>query len=56
MRVRDPTRKSLLEFRGPVFPIDVTGQELTHYQGRIQSQWYRVKPAGDAERQVPGYE
>ena len=28
MRVRDPTRKSLLEFHGPVFPIDVTGQEV----------------------------
>ena len=28
VRVRDPTRKSLLEFRGPVFPIDVTGQEV----------------------------
>ena len=28
MRVRDPTRKSVLEFRGPVFPIDVTGQEV----------------------------
>ena len=29
MRVRDPTRKSLLEFRGPVFPIDVTGHEVS---------------------------
>ena len=28
MRVRDLTRKSVLEFRGPVFPIDVTGQEV----------------------------
>jgi len=28
VRVRDPTRKSVLEFRGPVFPIDVTGQEV----------------------------
>ena len=28
MRIRDPTRKSLIEFRGPVFPIDVTGQDV----------------------------
>ena len=28
-------------------------------QERIQSQWYQIKttfPAGDAQRQVPGYE
>ena len=28
MRIRDPTRRSLIEFRGPVFPIDVTGQDV----------------------------
>ena len=28
VRIRDTTRKSLIEFRGPVFPIDVTGQDV----------------------------
>ena len=81
MRVRDPTRKSLLEFHGPVFPIDVTGQEVIQCpvflsirlneatnlylipdvfcQRRLKSKRYEIKttfPAGDAQRQVPGYE
>ena len=28
VRVREPGHRALLEFRGPVYPIDVTGQQV----------------------------
>ena len=57
VRIRDPTRKSLIEFRGPVFPIDVTGQDvgipsLFH----LKFECGKTSAPGHAQRKMPGNE
>ena len=69
MRIRDPTRRSLIEFRGPVFPIDVTGQDvgissLFHLNSAVPFLCLILKilkcgktsAPGDAQRKMPGHE
>ena len=67
MRIRDPTRRSLIEFRGPVFPIDVTGQDVgipslfltLQFHFLLDSQNLKcgeTSAPGHAQRKMPGHE